>query len=478
MRGHLALPCIGAFLLCAGGCVPYRLPDRSRPPVAVPAAFSAAGAAGAERWWEDFHDPALSRLVTTALGDNLDIRRAWARLRQAALVARQAGAPLWPEITAEGSGSRTRSVVEGPMGKDMVVRMNSFKMDLAAAYELDLWGRVLSQKRAAGLDARASREDLEAAAITVAATVGELWYSLVEQRAQRALLAEQIKVNQTLLGLVELRFAQGAASALDVYQQRQHVAATRGQVPGVESRLQVLRHQLAVLLGRPPGADVAPARAELPRLPPLPATGLPADLLQRRPDVRAALLRLVATDHRVAAAVADRLPSVRLTGLAGFSSDETSTLLDRPTWTIAGGLLGPVFDAGRRAAEVSRVKAQADELLAAYGQTILTAFREVEDALVQERRQREFLASVERQVKLATATLREARQRYIKGLSDYLPVLNAVEALHRVQRTRVAARRQLISFRIRLYRALGGSWPKQLKPAATRPVSSGTGETQ
>jgi NodT family efflux transporter outer membrane factor (OMF) lipoprotein len=443
--------------------------------VAVPPSFSESGDAPTpERWWDEFNDPALSALVDKALNRNLDLHQALGRLEQAVALARQAGAPLWPEATGSADASRSRSEVEGLTDTE-TARVKQFSLELAAAYELDLWGRVQSQKRAADLDASASREDLETAAVTLAATVGELWYSLAEQRAQRALLEEQIKASETLLELVELRFARGLASALDVYQQRQQLSTTRGQRPAIESQIQLIRHQLAVLVGEPPGATLVQEPSELPALPPLPQTGLPADLLQRRPDVRAASSRLAAADHRVAAAVAERLPAVRLSAAAGLRSAQAGALAEGPAWSLAAGALAPVFNAGRLRAEVTRTEAQAGELLAAYGLRILTAFREVEDALAQESGQEEFVESVEQQVELGTATLREARLRYANGLSDYLPVLAALQALQQAERELIAARGRLIAYRIQLYRALGGSWPAELTAAETKPAANASG---
>ncbi len=460
MSTRRSILCLAFLLLCASGCALRGALDRSEPPVALPAAFSGSGAeAGPDRWWTAFRDPALNALVEQALANNLDLRGAWARLRQAAALSRQAGAARYPEVNAEAGGSRMRTETAGA-----TVRSNLFSLGLAASYELDLWGRVRSAARAAKLDERASRDDLETAAISIAGTVGDVWYSLVEQRRQIRLLNEQINASKTFLDLVERRFAEGLASALDVYQQRTQLANTRGQVPSAEARLAVLEHELAVLLGRLPTENTAPKLGELPALSPLPKTGLPVSLLYRRPDVRAAANRLAAADQRVAAAVADRLPAVRLTGGAGYSSNKLHKLPVRPTWSIGSSLLMPVFDAGRRAAEVSRTRAQVDEALAAYTSSILTAVREVEDALIQEMKQREHLESVRRQVKLAGATLRQAKLRYANGLSDYLPVLTALQALQRLEREEVTARRQMISFRIQLHRALGGSWPKELAP--------------
>ena len=461
MNTRRSILCLMSLLLCAGGCALHSVPDREGPPVPMPAAFSGSGDADASGpWWEEFNDPALDKLVEQALKSNLDLRRAWARLRQANALARQAGSAHYPAIDVEAGVSRSRTEVAGA-----TARANLFSTGVAASYEVDLWGRVRSVTRAAELDAEASRDDLETAAISVAGAVGDVWYSLVEQRQQLKVLREQIEAGKTLLELVEHRFAQGQASALDVYQQRTQLANTRGQVHPVEARLAVLKHELAVLLGRMPTDEVAPELGRLPALPPLPKTGLPVTLLHRRPDVQAAAARLAAADHSVAAAVADRLPAVRLTGGAGYSSNSLHKLSVRPAWSMGSSLLLPIFDAGRRVAEVSRTKAQVDEALVAYTSVVLTAVREVEDALIQESKQREFLTSIQRQVKLADATLRQAKLRYANGLSDYLPVLAAVQALQRLQRAEVTARRLMISFRIQLYRALGGSWPQELAPA-------------
>jgi NodT family efflux transporter outer membrane factor (OMF) lipoprotein len=461
MRSAIA---IGSLLLAlAAGCTVAHVPERAAPPVAMPKRFSPSGTSRASaRWWVDFADPQLNDLVKRALGGNLALRQAWARLRQAAMLARQAKAPLWPTLDAEASASRTRT----ELVKDMPLHTNSFGLGAVASYEVDLWGRIRSLKRAAAHDAAASADDLEATAIVVAASVGDTWYALVAQREQRKLLEDQVKTSKQLLDLVELRFSNGRASALDVYQQRQQLANTSGQIPAVESQLRTLEHLLATLLGRTPKEGFAPAGAKLPGLPPLPDAGLPAELLQNRPDVCAAAERLAAADDRVAAAIADRLPALRLTGQLGLSSPRVDQLIESQTWRLGGTVLAPIFDAGRRRAEVSRQRAVVEERLAAYAETLLTALREVEDALIREEKQRQTLESVVEQEKLGEQTLNQAKLRYANGQSDYLPVLTAIQALHAVQRRRITARQQLVALRIQLHRALGGTWPRDLKPPA------------
>lgn len=457
---------------CLFSCAPYKANENRPPPVEIPEGFSASGSPKAyeERWWTAFEDPALDALVGQALTDNLDIAQAWARLERATALARQAAAGLWPELSIETGYSRSQSNFSGGdrLGT-FSITTERIPLTLGAAYEVDVWKRIASLKRGALLDMEASREDVASVAMTLAAQVAEAWFSLVEQGAQAKLLDEQQTTGRTFLELTRLRFSQGLASALDVYQQRQQLAATRAEVPLVEAGKEVFRHQLAVLVGDPPRAFEPPERDALPALPPLPPTGLPSELLTRRPDVRSAHLRLAAADHRVAAAVADRLPALRIGGETGYEvrdSEEIENLFDNWIWSVFANITWPVFDGGRRKAEVDRNKAIVKEALGAYGQVMLQALQEVEDALIQERKQAEFLIELERQVQLAQDTLREARMRYANGLSDYLPVLAALESLQTVERSQILAERQLLSFRIQLYRALGGTWMLALEPHA------------
>jgi multidrug efflux system outer membrane protein len=454
---------MGILGLCLVSCAPYKAKEDRSPPLEIPEGFSSSGSPKAyeERWWISFEDPALDVFVAQALADNLDLAQAWARLEQAAALARQVAASQWPEIEIATGYSKSQSNFSGGdrLG-NFSLTTERIPLTIGAAYEVDVWKRISSLKRGAVLDMEATREDLESIAMTLAAQVAEAWFSLVEQEAQTRLLDRQQKTGRIFLELTRLRFSQGLASALDVYQKRQQLAATRAEVPLVESRKEVFLHQLAVLVGDPPRGLVTPERETLPPLPPLPPTGLPSDLLTQRPDVRSAHLRL-------AAAVAARLPALRIGAETGYETrdfNEIENIFDNWIWSLFANITWPVFDGGRRKAEVDRNKAVVKEALGAYGQVILRALKEVEDALIQERKQAEFLLELERQVQLARDTLREARMRYANGLSDYLPVLAALESLQTVERSQIVAERQLLSFRVQLYRALGGTWTLALEP--------------
>jgi NodT family efflux transporter outer membrane factor (OMF) lipoprotein len=353
---------------------------------------------------------------------------------------------------------------------------NNFTASIAAAYEVDLWKKVGNRAAGATVDSLAFRDDVETVAITLVSEVAEAWFDLVLQRAQKKLLTEQLEINETFLELINLRFKQGLASALDIYQQQQLLASRRAQLATIDAAISVLTNRLAVLAGQAPGEVKVAGGDALPSLPAVPGVGLPADLLNRRPDVRAARRRVEAADHRVAAAVADRLPGLRLQGSLSLQNGDIAELIARPLYSILAAITAPLFDGGRRSAEVDRNRAVVEELLANYGQKLLVAMTEVENSLVQEKHQALRIWELEIEAEVAAKALVEARTRYQQGLSDFLPVLTALQGEQRTQLNLLQARRQLISFRIQLLRALGGTWTKELE--APKPVSPKSEEKQ
>jgi len=442
-------------------CAPRAV--RVTPPVPAPEAFSAGGKAAAPpKWWTAFGDRKLTELVEEALRGNLSLRSAWDRLDQARALAAQSGSGLWPTLDGSAGGSRTaqRTPLAGR------TYATQYSLGLVAAYEVDLWGRVRSTRDAAHLDACATAEDLRAAAITLAAEVAATWVALIEQRGQSALLGEQIETNEKYLEVITLKFRRGQGSATDVLQQRQLVESTQGDRVLVASAAKVLEHQLAVLLGRPPTRLDVDAPTKLPDLPPLPATGIPAEWVRRRPDVRAAELRVQAADRRVAAAIADQFPTLGLTITTQTTAEQIRNLFDNWLASLAANLAAPLLDGGRRRAEVRRTRAAVAEEINAYGQAVLTSLREVEDALSQEAKQSEYVASLARQLELSRKSTDQTRDNYSKGTTDFVRYLTTLLSHQRLQRTHLQALRQLVGFRIDLYRALAGGWPLPRAPRA------------
>jgi NodT family efflux transporter outer membrane factor (OMF) lipoprotein len=448
-------------------CSPFQLAARTDAPGELPDAYAlySAEARSPLPWWDAMDSPELNRLVDAALADNFSLSEAWYRLQQARAAAVQAGAGLYPELDAFGSAETNRSDSAGRSGGS--VGSQNYELGLTASYEIDLWGRVKSQREAALLDVKATEADLHAAAVSLAAEVASRWVQILSQRLQKQLLEEQLASNSTFLELIELRFRKAMVSALDVYQQKQVVENVRAKIPLVEAETQLLMHELAVLLGRPPRSELELNQNQMPTIGQLPSLGLPADLLAARPDVRAAGMRLRAADWQLAEARANRLPALRIGAGAQYGPEELDLLFDTWLLRLAANLTAPIFDAGRRAAEVDRIQAAVDENLWAYRRVVLTAVKEVEDALARETRQREHIEALKAVMTAARSGLREAIDRYRNGLSDYLPVLTQLLTVQDLEQNMIAQNEQLILYRIGLYRALGGQWPKEaLQPAA------------
>lgn len=452
-------PIIAAMILSLTlhSCAPFSPEKRLADKGMVPSAYSNASLEDeiVQRWWETFNDNQLNALVETALENNYTLQQSWARLKQARALAVKSGAALYPDLSLDSAASTGRRQTSN--GRTVTDSVESYTLGLSSNYEIDLWGRIRSEKAADALSAAASRQDLNAAALTLTANVASRWIGVLSQRMQKQLLEQQLQANKTLEELIELRFRKSLATALDVFQQRQLVAQSRAQLPLVERDERQLLNELAVLLGRTPFKipEITSRSFDLPE--DVPVTGIPLQLLSARPDIQAAMDRLEAADWNVAAAKADRLPNLRLSAGATFQSDTLDLIWDNWFLNMLGNLTAPLFDGHRRKAEVDRLKAVVEENLAAYRHTILTAVREVEDALVGEEKLRAHLEGLQSQLSAAQNALNEARSRYQNGLIDYLPVLTQLLSVQSLERTIIQRNADLLVARVNLHRALGGA---------------------
>ncbi len=457
----MRLTLLAVSILFSAGCAVHR-PQEVSLPVDLPPIFSEKASAEdphTGKWWESFADTRLNALVEEAFESNLDLAQAHARLAQVEALLRVAGAAERPAVGLEAAAGRGRQ--SAPAGLPFApATADSYRLSAAASYEIDLWKRLASRTEAARLDALAARQDVKGLTLTVSALVADLYYLVAEQREQLALSDRTIAAFADTLERVELRYREGLVPALDVYQSRQNLATALARRPQFENALAAAEHALAVILGRYPQRSAEKEPVQIPwQISPF-AAGVPGELLARRPDVEAALLRLRASDERIGAAIAERFPALRLTGSYGASSAELGDLLSSGAifWNLLLGIAQPILDGGRREAEIERSRALFHEDLARYHQSVLVAFREVEDALAANRTSEERLRHLEAREEASAAALRLALDRYLQGLSDYLPVLTAQGLHFDAQSQLLSARRQLVSDRITLARALGGEW--------------------
>jgi multidrug efflux system outer membrane protein len=413
--------------------------------------FSADGdAALADQWWRALGDASLDQRIDKALSANFDLVAAWERINVARSLVRRERSDLWPDIDATVDVDHD----DGSVMDDQT----EFAVGLQAAYEVDLWGRIRSRVDAQRLRASATEQDYHAAAISLSAEVALAWYALAQAHLEINLIRSQIQTNQKVLDLIRARFRAGQVRRADVLRQEQLVEATREQLTIAQARAAVGNHRLAILEGRPPQSTINVAPTALVDLPPTPRTGLPAELVQRRPDVRSALLELEAADKDVASAVSDQYPRLNLTASLRTAAERPERLFREWLASLAGQIVAPLLDAGQRRAEIERTVAVRRQRLAEYGQVVLEAFGEVEDALALERLQTRRLGSVTRQLDYARQTYRQLRLQYLNGAAEYIDVLTSIRDQQQLERELLFARLALIEHRIALHRALAGGF--------------------
>jgi len=449
---------VAALALALGGCAITE--PVTRPRLALPADWSEPVAADAAlpvaTWWRGFGSTRLEALLDEALAGNPDLRVAAERVHQAEIQLRSAGASLLPVATVGGDTGWRRA--EDGRGS-AAVENESSGASLVISYEIDLWGRLAAGVAAAEADVASFRHDLQTARLTLVTSVANTYFQFLSLRTRFAIARDNLAIAERVFAIVEARYRNGAASALDVSRQRTTVLAQRAALLPLEVQARQTLTALAVLLGRAPqplplGDETLDAFAI-----PAVAPGLPAELLVRRPDLASAEAQLAAADADVAAARAALLPDIQLSGSAGLASAALLSLAN-PASSIAlsAAVAQTLFDGGRLRGQVETARSRRVQLVESYRQAIHTALKEVEDGLGNAERNRQQEASQLLIREEARRSLRLAELRYREGVDDLLTVLDA-------QRTLFQAEDQLAQFRLSrltgaldLYKALGGGW--------------------
>lgn len=438
------------ILALSPGCT-VRKPVQALP-IGMDPGFSRSGnSTVADKWWTEFKDEGLNTLVEKAVSDNHDIRAAWYRLNAARAAAGRDASALFPGIEGNVSGETAKA----DSGSE---NRNDMELEFGASYELDLWGRITAGVRAGHFDARAAHTDLQTAALSVSSEIAVRWFRYIEALKQIELIQEQIETNQKMLSLIKARVGSGQVRGADILRQNLLIESGRTQKIDWETRAGILKNQLSILTGVSPVGFTPPPPGPLPELPPLPDTGIPADLVKRRPDVRSAFFRLKASDLRLASAIRDMYPKLSFRTSVSTSNGKPGNILKEWASSLAGNLLAPIFYGGRLRAEMKRSRALKYQLLHIYGKTVLTAFQEVEDALIREKGQSERIAGMERQVEIGARTIGQLRLEYFNGIGDYLDVLTVLRDEQRLRRELLSDRVLLLEYRISLYRAIAGGF--------------------
>ena len=441
-------------------------PDYKRPSVAEPPIFRGQATAEAASladlpWWEVFQDIILKNLLTEALGSNYDVKIAAARVQEARAQVGVARSEYFPAIDYNVGAQRTRfsGAVLGLQGAAPTTN-NLYYGFLSASWEIDIWGRIRRSNEQARASLMGTEEARRGVWLTLVSDLAQAYFELLALDVRLQIARNSTDAYQSTYNVFQDRLNVGAASKLETSRAEGALGAAEASIPQLESDIVAKENQISILLGRSP----APIPRGMPMyeqvvVPTVPA-GLPAALLERRPDLRQAEQKLVGANANIGVAKAAFFPQLSLTALFGRASPEVSALTGGTAtiWAVAGMLSGPIFEGGRNLSNYRVSKAQWEQVKLQYEQAVLTALREVSDALTALGKLSEAETGQERSVKALEQAVGFATDRYRHGFASYFEVLEAQQQLYPAQNTLAQIRRDRLLAHVQLYKALGGGW--------------------
>jgi len=463
---------VAASLTLLAGCALG--PDYARPDTDVPPRYrwdvTAAATDGASfgdiAWWRVYADPRLQTLIRVALKQNLDVRIAVSRIEQArASLGAQKLAQL-PQINGSASGTRTQTSADFVTPTTPRDR-TSETVQLGAAWELDLWGRLRRLSEAARADLLGTEYAKEGVIVSLVGDVASNYFNLLSLDQQLQITVRTVETRQKFAELTRARHDRGVVSGLDVATAEAQLSNAQANIPELERQIAQAEDQLSILLGSNPDSILRGEIAAEPQ-PPSPPAGLPSNLLERRPDIRQAEASLIAANARIGAAKAALFPTISLTASGGSATTDISNLFTNPTgiFSLGAGLTVPILDAQRSLFQIDLADARKREAILQYQKVLQGAFRDVADALIARQKYAEFEQAQAAQVEALRRADEIALARYRIGFSSYFDVINAERDLFGAELTLSAARRNTLVSAVQLYRALGGGWQLQEQASA------------
>jgi len=465
-RGGAALLLGAALSACTVG------PDYRRPDVEIPATWRLGSTEARQisnvAWWDQFRDPTLSDLVRTSLANNMDVKVATARVEQAAAQYGIVRSAQLPQVDANASAVRqgvSQTTALGvPAGRHV---FNSYGINLSAAFELDVWGKLRRAAESAQASLLASEQGKGTVVLTLVANVATAYIQLRALDRQLEIAHYTRDALGEAARLQQIRFEEGAVPQSDYQQAEAQYREAASRVPELERQIVQQENFISVLLGRNPGPIARGRTIDALLFPDVPA-GLPSSLLERRPDIRQAEDNLIAANADIGVAKAAFYPDISLTGVLGVQSAQLSDLFKGPSkaWSFGGGALQPIFNGGRLRSQLALAEALQQEALYTYEKSIISAFQDVENALVD----RTKFGQIREEQALQVGALRRFRElaalRYSEGATIYLEVATAEQALFNAELAFVATQSQLFQSYANLYRAMGGGWVQEAERLA------------
>jgi outer membrane protein, multidrug efflux system len=461
------------FAACAGlaaalaGCSVG--PNYHRPNVAVPANWAEVGPGGTTngaahlaQWWKAFQDPVLNSLTARAVKSNYSLKAAEARVRAARALRGAALAAFLPTIDANGAYTVARRSASGLSFRVNSLDTETYQAGFDASWEIDVFGGERRALQEANATLQSLQDDRRNVLVSLLAEVARSYVELRGTQRRLAIAQQNIEAEQQTVNITELRFQQGLASELDVSQAKALMATTRAQVPTLITALKQSSHQLSVLLGQPPGAldSLLTNSAPIPPTPPEVPVGLPSQLLLRRPDVRSSERQLAAATAAIGVAEAELFPKFSLLGNAGYQSLKLGSLISPASefWSAGPSVTWRLLEYPRLRADIKSQSAQAQQALAQFNQTVLTALQDVEDQLVAYAQEQQRYRALDEAVTESRRALDLSRRLYTEGVGEFLNVLEAERSLYQAEDALVQSQDNVSVDLVALYKALGGGW--------------------
>jgi multidrug efflux system outer membrane protein len=444
------------FIFSLSGCMVG--PDFQRPVIETPDKYRFSDAEAEAvvnlKWWELFNDPALDSLVAAALNNNKDVLFAASRIEEARASLGFTRADMYPRVDVEAGASRGSYAAGRKVATD-----NAFFIAPTLSWEIDFWGKFRRANEASLAELMASEYSLKTIQISLISEVVGTYFLLLDYHQRLEISRQTLESRLESLDIIEKRFSKGIIPEIDVNQaQIQKEIAAEG-IPVFKRLIAQTENALNILLGRFPGAIQRGSDLYAQVIPPQVPVGLPSSLLERRPDIVQAEHLLHARTAQIGVAQALRFPSISLTGIAGFASTELDELIsDGDAWSISGGLFAPIFDFDKNKLRVVIQEERTKQALYFYQNTVLIAFKEVEDALSEVHTYDDQIASVERQHAAAKNAAFLSKMRYDKGVTSYLEVLETERQLFSAALDLSAVKQEYLNSYVKLYKALGGGW--------------------
>jgi NodT family efflux transporter outer membrane factor (OMF) lipoprotein len=416
-----------------------------------------------ERWWEIYHDPVLNSLEEQVAISNLNVAVVEAQFRQARALVQAAKAGYFPSLTVGASATRSQSSKNPTAGSSAGSTVSNFQLPLDLTWELDLWGRIRRGVEASQATAQASAADLAAATLSAQAELAGDYFQLRILDAQKQLLDATTTVYRKSLELTKNRYDAGVAAKSDVLQAETQLKSTEAQTIDLGVQRAQLEHAIALLIGKPPAAFSLLSSSSATAIPLIP-TGLPSELLERRPDIASSERKMAAANAQIGIARAAYFPTIRLSAAAGLEASSLASLFAWPSrfWSVGSAVSETLFDGGLRKAQSDQARAAYDVTVAAYRETVLTAFQGVEDNLAALRILEEETRVQDQAVQAAQQVVTITANQYQAGTVAYLNVLVAQSTALANERTALGLAGQRLAASVLLVKALGGGWiPEQ-----------------